>query len=227
MKSFSIYFHQAIYISLVFIFLIDTVSLSQTNEAAKNISFIASVGGAWSGASKRPMPFLVSNGDPVVSLGITGSVGIEYGPVVNIYGMLVYSSIEYSYSDEGFGSHLFGNTLKGKIQRMPVLLWGKFISESELAPFLRIGFGEVKTDYQMKVERNARLNVRFHQWNVCLAVGGGFCYTVDGYLKLEAYLDECITFQDITLENSKDGELYGIFSPFSLGMIGLRAIYTL
>lgn len=209
----------AIFCSLLF---------SQQNQTSQKISFLFSGGAAWSGTNKWYLPYVVTDPQAAqVKPGIASSFGVEMGPVVDISGMLINSSIEISYGEENYEKIHPVSSYSSGIQRTSIIVWSKFISATQLSPFLRLGVGTTKTDFRLKFENNVRVNIRFHEWNTCLAIGGGFHYSLNEAFRIELFVDDYITFSEITRYNQDGGYTAGIFNPFGLISTGLRFQYYL
>ncbi len=141
--------------------------------------------------------------------------------------MLFYSSAEIAYGEENALKRYSTFSVDAGIQRVPIMLWVKFVSESDLSPFLRMGIGGAKTDYRMIADNFARINVRFHQWQFCTALSGGFNYTINRSFSMEIFIDDVITFSEMTMLSPYSNETYGLFSSYSLTLGGIRMLYTL
>jgi opacity protein-like surface antigen len=116
--------------------------------------------------------------------------------------------------------------MEGGIQRMPVMLWAKIISDRRLSPFLQVGAGMAKTDYRENASARSGPTIRFHEWHFSWGLGGGMNYQVGSAIAVELFVEDWVTEKDILGVNSR-GRTDGIFGRNGMYTYGVRAVFSL
>lgn len=188
-----------------------------------HFSIIGAVGAGWDGG--RKWTFESYDYAPITP-GMSFSVGLEYGPLVRLAGALVAPSVELSFGEERASQSFPAGLVTGGIQRMPIMLWVRVMSETELSPFLRIGAGVAKTDFREDASSRRGATIRFHEWHFSWGFGGGLNYQIADRISTELFIDVWESEADILGPNSR-GRQDGIFDRYGLQAFGLRGLFSL
>jgi hypothetical protein len=194
-----------------------------------HFSFVGFVGGASDGQKAWGFSIINLSGKLLtapIRPGVGFGIGLEYGPIVRLQGALLIPSIEVSYGQERAELNFERGTIEAGIQRLPILLWVKIISESNLSPFLRLGAGIAKTDYREVGYHDRGPNIRFHEWHFAWAFGTGLNYQLSRTIAGEFFFEDWISEQNIVGLNSIGYE-DGLYGRFGILALGLRAIVSL
>jgi len=161
--------------------------------------------------------------------------GIQYGPIVDIYGAKVLMSFEI-----GFGN-IKTNTVKitpwrvsglvsdiafadFAIQRIPAMLWMTITTETKFTPYVRFGMGISKTSFKEIYSYNSDANLRFRKWAFTWGIGGGIQYKMSNEVDLGLFLDDWITINELKEKLPNYLTPKGIDASFKMTVIGMKIV---
>jgi opacity protein-like surface antigen len=212
---------------LILILFLFGVSDAQTRSLDLHLSITGSLGATRDLRSVWYYNLVSPEGNTgPISPGLGFGIGAEFGPLLRVRGTMLFSSVEASFGQESSRRAYSSGFIEGNVQRMPLILWAKIISESDLSPFIRFGIGYAQTDYSQMYSNRSWLNMRFHEWDISWAVGGGLNYQTSKSTAIELFFDVWISAKDIVAQ-SPNGGSFGLIGNYSLCPVGLRYIFSL
>ena len=162
------------------------------------------------------------------------SAGIQYGPIIEIYGAYMLPSLEI-----GFGSTKTNTSIikpssiirfnekylaDHAIQRIPVMLWMTITTETKLTPYVRFGMGISNTRFMEVYSYESIYYLRFQKWALTWGIGGGIQYTLSNELVLALFLDDWITNVEMKEKVPKYSTKKGIEDPFKITVVGIKTV---
>ena len=205
---------------IALLILLNTIpSSSQVADSAPKLALMARSGLLFPGATRWHFAGDVASTQTKPE--ILGGVGVQYGPVVTVEGVILIPSLELAFGELGTADHqILSGTAAMTIQRLPVMLWCTLEAESPLSPFVRIGSGVCMTDIQETYTSTFYPSSRFHRWNFVWGYGTGLRYRFSSAFALSIFVDNWVTDASVTAENSWGSEI-GLTGPYADTPAGL------
>jgi hypothetical protein len=210
--------------TVVFLFHSDS-GYGQGRETEGHYSVHTYLAGAWDGRTRWEFN-TIGQGRAPLRPGLGVGLGFEYGPIIRLHGALMSSSIEVAYGQEYSDIGNSSGTIEAGIQRLPIMLWVRIISETDLSPFLCLGAGAARTDFREIASYVGGPNIRFHKWHFSWGIGGGLNYQIDRTIGIELFLDAWMSEGDI-IDRSSTGYEDGVYGPLGVSVVGIRGVFSL
>ena len=214
---------------LILILLVSQTTVGGTRHINPAFSVLGSVGTSFSNYQYWPFSGFVTLGSPEgkpIHPGFAASGGLQYGPVFELEGIHLLVSLESGYTQLS-PSRLVGInfTRDGGLRQIPIMIWGKALSETPLSPFVRLGAGVAGTEFWNILSADEWNSTRIHRWQFCWGVGAGMNYQISDPVGLELICDAWVTEDDLMFGPSDYRQ--GIRGPFYLWSLGIRTTVEL
>ena len=158
---------------------------------------------------------------PYFGIGLQYDIGRIYSSPVGI--AVEVNEIQLRIAEEGNPGDFWG-TAEANGYVVPVELWGYVSSPGRFGPFIRVGFGALKTKVTETFTRATYTDNLYEVWSFCYDYGGGLRYSVSGRFDLMAYIEGPHATKDLTAINE-----YGVVltreAPRTYAQYGLRFAY--
>ncbi len=214
--------------------LFHNITVAQTQKHESHFSAIFTYGASFGYTDYKFLNDAEEKWFPVKPM-FAYSAGIQYGPIIEISGAYVLTSLEI-----GFGS-CKTNTVTIRqwgiprlyrkeffadfaIQRIPAMFWITIFTESKLTPYIRFGMGISNTSFKEIYSYESDADIRFRKWAFTWGIGGGIQYKLSNELNLALFLDDWIT----NVEMKEKVPIYhaknGVEDPFKMTVVGIKTV---
>jgi hypothetical protein len=214
--------------TLVFLILVCQIATGGTRHRNPSFSIVGAVGQSFSNWQDWHFGGVISLGseDKPIHPGLALSGGLQYGPIFELQGVHFLISLESGYTELS-PSRLIGSsfTLEGGLRRVPIMIWGKVVSETPLSPFVRLGTGVARTEFWNIFSPDDGKSTRIHRWQYCWGVGAGLNYQISDLIALELYSDGWVTEDDLAFGPTDYRQ--GILGRFYVWSLGFRTTVEL
>jgi len=155
---------------------------------------------------------------PLASFGL----GIQYGPIAEIEGALLNTSVEAAFGEMRTDEHYISSgEVEMRIQRIPVMLWLTIETDHVFTPYARVAAGALLTEFRETYADPFLPSTHIHSWNLSWGYGAGLRYRYSEVIDVAIYEDNWVTEEKISQTNAW-GDERGITAPYGDHAVGLR-----
>jgi opacity protein-like surface antigen len=159
--------------------------------------FSLSVAGGVSISNPINWYFYESSDYDLINPGLYGNMGFEFGPITILDLSQLYLSTTIGYTSVSIPDHKlrYDNSFsKLKIETLPILFWIRLQTNSKLSPFIEVGLGASRLQFEETYSVSFINDATFSYWAFGYGLGAGLKYS------LSDEIDISLAVQQLTNE---------------------------
>ena len=165
-----------------------TIARAQTVAPDQRFGITFSAGTVFNDPSS--WSFIYGPSNVLVRPGFSGGIGLEFGPVqVSGTTELRFSSdVCYSQTQTGV-QDIADGTYLARWKRIPIMAWTKLTTRTTLSPYVRVGLGGMKVNFEEIISSNPIWSTSLNYWAFAWGMGAGLDWTLSDMFQMSISVD--------------------------------------